>query len=69
MKPHSFDVLAFIFGLAFAMVGAGYLVNEATDVSFNGAWAAAFGLIVLGVAALLATLLRRPQPVEQPEEQ
>jgi hypothetical protein len=73
VKPHPFDLLALIFGLAVAMVGAGFLINEATGVTFNGAWAAAIGLIALGVVALLATLLRRPHPVElateQPDEQ
>jgi hypothetical protein len=69
VKPHSFDLLAFIFGLAFAMIGAGYLINETTDAGINGAWAAALGLIALGVVALLATVLRRPRPVEQPNDQ
>ena len=58
MKRHRTDVIALILGLAFAMVGAGFIINEVTNADFNGGAAVAVGLIILGVVALLVTLLR-----------
>jgi hypothetical protein len=65
MKRHQIDLIALIFGLAFAMVGTGFLVNETTGRDFNPGWAAAVGLVTLGLVALATTLVRRP---EEPEE-
>ena len=64
MKHHRTDLIALIFGLAFAMVGAGFLVNETTGRDFNAGWAAAIGLITLGLVALVTTLVRRPEDDE-----
>jgi hypothetical protein len=64
MKRHRTDLVALIFGLAFAMVGAGFLVNETTGRDFNAGWAAAIGLITLGLVALATTLVRRPDDNE-----
>jgi hypothetical protein len=58
MTRHRIDVVALIIGLAFVMYGAGFLVNEITGKDFNTGFAAAMGLVVLGVVALLVTLLR-----------
>lgn len=60
MQRHRTDLFALIFGFAFAMVGAGFLVNETTGRDFNAGWAAAIGLIALGLIALATTLVRRP---------
>jgi hypothetical protein len=64
VKQHRTDLIALIFGLAFSMVGAGFLVNETTGRDFNAGWAA-IGLITLGLIALATTLVRRP---DEPEE-
>jgi hypothetical protein len=58
MKSHRIDLVALLLGLAFLMTGAGFIVNETTSRDFNPGAAAAFGFIILGVVALLATLLR-----------
>jgi|tagenome__1003787_1003787.scaffolds.fasta_scaffold20838956_2 hypothetical protein len=60
MKRHRTDLVALIFGLSFAMVGAGFLVNETAGRDFNAGWATAIGLITLGLVALATTLVRRP---------
>jgi hypothetical protein len=58
MKRHPIDVLALLFGLAFAISGAIVLVTQATSVDVSPQWGAAVGLIVLGVVALAATVAR-----------
>jgi len=64
MQRHRTDLVALIFGFAFAMVGAGFLVNETTGREFDPAWAAAIGLVALGLIALATALVRRPEPEE-----
>jgi hypothetical protein len=68
MKQHRTDLIALIFGLAFAMVGTGFLVNETTGRDFNAGWAAAIGLITLGLVALASTLFQRPREFEVEDE-
>jgi len=58
MKRHPIDVLALLFGLAFAISGAIVLLTQATSVEVSPQWGAAVGLIVLGVVALAATVAR-----------
>jgi hypothetical protein len=65
MKSHRIDLVALLLGLAFVMTGAGFIINETTGRDFNPGAAAAFGLIILGVVALLATLMR---PKREPTE-
>ena len=77
MKRHTTDLVALLFGLAFAGAGATFLVHQLSDRQIDAAWVAAIGFVVLGVVALTATLLRaaRDESVEpiadevpQPEE-
>jgi hypothetical protein len=58
MTKHSTDLLALLFGLAFAIAGAIVLVTQATNFDVSPQWGAAVGLIVLGVVALAATVVR-----------
>jgi hypothetical protein len=71
MKRHPIDVLALLFGLAFAISGAIVLVTQATSVEVSPQWGAAVGLIVLGVVALAATVARAgdrgTRPVTNPD--
>ena len=60
MKRHSTYMPALLFGLAFGVVGAAFLVNETTGSEADPAWVSAIGFMVLGSIALAATLLRRP---------
>jgi len=60
MKRHSTDMLALLFGLAFLGTGAAFLVNQTTGRDVDAAWVSAIGFVILGVVALTATLLRRP---------
>ena len=58
MKQHPTDLVALLFGLAFAIAGALVIVTQATSVDVSPQWGAAVGLIVLGVVALVATVAR-----------
>jgi len=58
MSRHPIDLLALLFGLAFAISGAIVIVTQATSVDVSPQWGAAVGLIVLGVVALGVTLFR-----------
>jgi hypothetical protein len=58
MKRHTTDLVALLFGLAFAGAGATFLVHQLSDRQIDAAWVAAIGFVVLGVVALAATLLR-----------
>ena len=55
---HTTDIVALLFGLAFAITGAGCLVHEATGRAVDPAWVAAIGFVALGVIALVLTLFR-----------
>jgi len=68
MHRHSSDLIALLFGLAFAIAGTCFLVRETTDAAIDPAWATGLGLILLGTVALVATLARatgrdRAEPV------
>jgi uncharacterized membrane protein HdeD (DUF308 family) len=58
MTKHPTDLLALLFGLAFTIAGVIVVVTQATDVDVSPQWGAAVGLIVLGVVALVATVVR-----------
>jgi len=68
MRQHSIDLFALLSGLAFAIAGGGVVIAQATDSAVSGRAAAAAGLILLGVVALAATLLRNraATPVDAP---
>jgi hypothetical protein len=58
MKQHPTDLVALLFGLAFAIAGGIVLVTQATNFDVSPQWGAAVGLIVLGAVALVATVAR-----------
>ena len=58
MKQHSTDLVALLFGLAFAISGALVVVTQATSVDVSPQWGAAVGLIILGAVALAVTVAR-----------
>ena len=67
MQSHRTDLVALLFGAAFAITGVGYLLRETTDAISNPTWATGLGMILLGAIALVATLARsRREPVEAP---
>ena len=67
MKRHATDIVALLFGLAFAVAGAAFLVYETTDRRVDPAWVTAISLITLGGAALTITLARSPRAGGGPE--
>jgi hypothetical protein len=58
MQRHPIDLLALLFGLAFAISGVIVLITQSTSLDVSPQWGAAVGLIVLGVVALAATVAR-----------
>jgi hypothetical protein len=58
MHRHSNDLVGLLFGLAFAIAGASFLLRETTDANIDPAWATGLGLMLLGSVALVATLAR-----------
>jgi hypothetical protein len=69
MNRHPTDVLALVFGVAFAVCAGAALAHTIGDVDFDFTWVAAGTLILLGVVAVAATLTRREPTAEaEPEE-
>ncbi len=73
MQRHHTNVVALLFGSAFAIAGVGLLLRETTDVVSDPTWATGLGLLLLGAIALLATLGRTERelvdaPVSPEEE-
>jgi hypothetical protein len=65
MKQHPPDVIALVFGLAFAISGALILVTQGTGIDVGLQWGFAVVAIAVGAVTLLATLVRtRREPVD-----
>jgi hypothetical protein len=61
MDRHRTDFVELLFGLLFVAAGAGFVVHQTTDTSFDAAWIAAIALVTVGVAFLAVTLFNRPR--------
>jgi hypothetical protein len=61
MDRHPTDFLELLFGLAFLATGAGFIVRQTTDRTFDPAWIAAIALVTIGGAFLALTLVHRPR--------
>jgi Co/Zn/Cd efflux system component len=51
------------------LTGSIFIVYEVTDDTVDPAWVTAAGLILLGVVALIVTLVRAAQPPRNLDEQ
>ena len=61
MQRHPTDFVELLFGLAFLATGAGFIVRQTTDRTFDPAWIAAIALVTVGAAFLALTLAHRPR--------
>jgi hypothetical protein len=61
MNRHRTDFVELLFGLLFLASGAGFVVHQTTDRSFDGVWIAAIALVTIGCAFLAVTLLHQPR--------
>jgi hypothetical protein len=61
MQRHRTDFVELLFGLVFVAAGAGFVVHQTTDTSFDAAWIAAIALVTIGVAFLAVTLFNPPR--------
>ena len=58
MKQHATDIVALVFGVAFAITGGLVLVTQSTSVDVGPPWGLAVVAIAVGTVTLLATLAR-----------
>jgi H+/Cl- antiporter ClcA len=73
MKPHRFDAVSFIAGLAFAILGLLFLVPETPqqviDVLLNsGAWFWPIALLVVGLAVIIPVLVPKKEEAIEPSD-
>ena len=61
MERHPTDFWELLFGLAFLATGAGFVVRQATDRTFDASWIAAVALVAIGCVFLAVTVLHRPR--------
>jgi len=61
LDRHPTDFIELFFGLAFLATGAGFIVHQTANQTFDVAWVAAIALVTIGCAFLAATLLHRPK--------
>jgi hypothetical protein len=61
MERHPTDFIELLFGLAFLATGAGFIVDQTTDRTFDSAWIAAIALVTMGGVFLAITLFHRPR--------
>jgi hypothetical protein len=61
MDRHRTDFVELLFGLLFVAAGAGFVVHQTTDRTFDAAWISAIAFVTVGVAFLSVTLLHRPR--------
>jgi hypothetical protein len=67
MNRHPTDLVALVFGVAFAISGTIIVATQASSVDVGPAWGTAVVAIAVGAVILLATLVRsRHEPVEVP---
>ncbi len=67
MERHPTDFLELLFGLVFLASGAGFIIHQTTDKTFDIAWVAAIALVTVGCAFLAVTLLHGPRANTQDE--
>ncbi len=67
MRRHELDVFSLITGLVFVAVATGNLLDETSDVSFDGRWVVPLVMVAIGVASLAGLARgrgREPRPAE-----
>ncbi len=67
MRRHELDVFSLITGLVFVAVATGNLLDETSDVTFDGRWVVPLVMVAIGVASLAGLARgrgREPRPAE-----
>ena len=67
MRRHELDVFSLVTGLLFVAVAVGHLLDETSDVTFDGRWVVPLVLVTIGVASL-AGVVRGREPGREDAE-
>jgi hypothetical protein len=70
VRRHELDVFSLVTGLVFVLVAAGHLLDESSQVDFDGRWVVPVVMVAIGVASLagLARGRGREQGPAEPDE-
>jgi uncharacterized membrane protein YagU involved in acid resistance len=66
MNSHETDVFSLVFGVAFLVVAAAWVVAKVVDISwFSVGWLLAGGMVLIGLLGIFSALRPRQRPLQK----